>query len=67
MRIFLTKTLARFVRREGISDDALIEEVRRARNGLIDADLGGGLMKQRVAPRKRPVRRISHSDRIPPW
>ena len=30
-------------------DSALCEAVRRAEDGLIDADLGGGVIKQRVA------------------
>lgn len=48
-RIFRTRWLSRFARREGIGDSALIEAVARAERGLIDADLGGGLIKQRVA------------------
>jgi hypothetical protein len=39
----------RFARREKITDAALCDAVARASQGLIDADLGGGLMKQRVA------------------
>ena len=49
MRIFKTKWFARFVRREGIADKSLREAIERAESGLIDADLGGGLIKQRVA------------------
>lgn len=49
MRIFKTKWLARFARQETISDKSLDEAIRRAESGLIDADLGGGLIKQRVA------------------
>ncbi len=49
MRIFKTKWLARFARREGISDNSLCEAIERAESSLIDADLGGGLIKQRVA------------------
>ncbi len=49
MRIFKTRWLARFARREGIADKSLREAIERAENGLIDADLGGGLIKQRVA------------------
>jgi hypothetical protein len=37
------------MRKEGITDDALREAVARAERGLIDADLGGGVIKQRVA------------------
>ena len=39
----------RFARRERISDTSLCEAVRQAERGLIDADLGGGVIKQRVA------------------
>ncbi len=49
MRIFKTKWLARFTRRERISDKSLREAIERAERGVIDADLGGGLVKQRVA------------------
>jgi hypothetical protein len=49
VRIFKTKWLARFARREGIADKSLREAIERAEIGLIDADLGGGLIKQRVA------------------
>ena len=49
MRVFETKWLARFARRERIADRSLIEAIERAERGVIDADLGGGLIKQRVA------------------
>lgn len=49
MRIFKTKWVARFVRRERIDDAGLKEAIARAERGIIDADLGGGLIKQRVA------------------
>src|SRR5580700_5002772 len=49
MRVFLTKWMARFARREHISDESLCEAIARAEMGLVDADLGGGLIKQRIA------------------
>ena len=49
MQTFKTKAFARFADREGLEDAALCEAVRRARRGLIDADLGGGVIKQRIA------------------
>ena len=49
MRIFKAKAVAKFVRRERIADASLREAIQRAERGLIDADLGGGLIKQRVA------------------
>lgn len=49
MRIFKTKWLARFARHGQVTDANLQEAIARAERGLIDADLGGGLIKQRVA------------------
>jgi len=49
VQIYKVKVFARFQRREGIADVALAKAVRAAESGLVDADLGGGLIKQRVA------------------
>ena len=49
MRVFKTKWLVRWVRRERIADRSLREAIERAERGLVDADLGGGIIKQRVA------------------
>ena len=49
MQVFKTKWFARFARQELISDASLREAIARAEQGLIDADLGGGLIKQRIA------------------
>ena len=49
LRIYKLKAFARFQRREGIADVGLAKAVRNAEDGLVDADLGGGLIKQRVA------------------
>jgi hypothetical protein len=51
VRLFKLKAFARFQRRERITDAALTQAVKDAGDGLIDADLGGGLIKQRVARR----------------
>ena len=51
MRTFKTKPFGRFVTREEIEDGALCEAVERAAKGLIGADLGGGVIKQRIARR----------------
>ena len=48
-RIFKTKWFQRFVRKEQIADVALLEAVERACTGQIDAYLGGGVIKQRIA------------------
>jgi hypothetical protein len=51
MRVFVTKPFARFADYENIGDAELLDAVRRAEDGLIDADLGGGVIKQRIARR----------------
>ena len=49
VRTFKTKWFARYARRERITDRSLREAIIRAEKGLIDADLGGNVIKQRVA------------------
>jgi hypothetical protein len=56
LRIYKTKVFLRFQRKEGVADAALCEAIARANEGLIDADLGRGLIKQRV-PREGAGRR----------
>ena len=49
MRIYKTRWFARFARQAKIADSSLRAAVVRAERGLIDADLGGHVIKQRVA------------------
>ena len=49
MRIFKSKVFNRFARKAGLGDVALCEAIGNAERGLIDADLGGGVIKQRIA------------------
>jgi hypothetical protein len=49
MRVFKTKPFTRFASREGIADEELCKAVAQAERGLIDADLGSGVIKQRLA------------------
>ncbi len=49
MRVFKLKAFAKFQRREQLTDAALSKAVRDAEKGLVAADLGGGLIKQRIA------------------
>lgn len=49
MRIFKSKWFQRFARKEGIADAVLSDAVARAEKGQIDADLGGEVIKQRIA------------------
>ena len=48
-RIFKNKSFARFAKKAGISDADLCRAIQNAEDGLVDADLGGGVIKQRVA------------------
>jgi hypothetical protein len=48
-RVFKTKWFQRFARKEKLADAALLEAADRAEKGQIDADLGGGVIKQRIA------------------
>ncbi|MBS8270884.1 type II toxin-antitoxin system RelE/ParE family toxin [Halomonas litopenaei] len=49
MRIFKNAWFERFARKQKLEDAALRDAIQRAEQGLIDADLGGGVIKQRVA------------------
>lgn len=51
LRVFQTKWFAKFARREKIETARLQAAAERAEQGHIDADLGGQLIKQRVARR----------------
>jgi len=39
----------RYERQERLEDHSLCDAIERAERGLVDADLGGGIIKQRVA------------------
>lgn len=49
IRILKNTWFVRFVKREKISDAALKKVIGEAERGIIDADLGGGVIKQRIA------------------
>ena len=48
-RVLKTRTFARWARREGLVDGELAVAVSEMKEGLIDARLGGGVFKKRVA------------------
>lgn len=48
-RIFKTRWFGRFARKAKIDDPVLVDAVARVENGYVDADLGGGVVKQRIA------------------
>jgi len=49
VRLFKVKWFARFAKKERIRDASLKDAIKRAAQGLVDADLGGYVIKQRVA------------------
>lgn len=49
MRIFKTKTFARWMRKEGLRDAGLVTAVKELEIGQFDADLGGKVYKKRIA------------------
>jgi hypothetical protein len=49
IRNFLTKVFARLARAEGVDADWLVRCVNEAEGGLVEANLGRGLIKQRLA------------------
>jgi hypothetical protein len=48
MRVFKNKWFTKFARKQKIGDDVLLEAILRADLGLVDAELGGGLIKLRI-------------------
>jgi hypothetical protein len=48
-RVFRTRHFGRWLRKSGLTDRALCQAVVEMVAGLIDAELGGGLVKKRVA------------------
>ena len=49
MRVFKNAWFGRFARKRKISEEVIWDAVDRAEKGLVDADLGGGVIKQRIA------------------
>lgn len=49
MRVFKTKWFTRFAKRAGLDDEALENAIERAEKGIIDADLGGNVIKLRIS------------------
>ena len=65
-RIYKLKGFARFQRKELISDAALRKAIGSVEVGLVDADLGRSLVKQRLARAGQgKERRLPDRDRLP--
>lgn len=52
-RIFKTRYFSRWMRKTELSDELLYRAICEMEQGLIDADLGGGLFKKRIALPKK--------------
>ena len=55
-KIYKTKYFTRWARKVGLDDSLLAGAVIEIENGLLDADLGGGIVKKRIALRDRGKR-----------
>jgi hypothetical protein len=49
MSIYTTRSFARWAHKQGLASSSLCAAVQEMTNGLVDADLGGGLVKKRIA------------------
>lgn len=49
MQVLKNAWFERFARKQKIPDQVLLDAIKRAELGQIDADLGGGVIKQRIA------------------
>jgi hypothetical protein len=70
-RIFVPRAFRRWQRKAGIADQALAIAVAEMRAGLIDADLGNGLVKKRIAipggGKRGGARVIAATQRVDRW
>jgi hypothetical protein len=55
-RIFKTRVFSRWMKKTELTDGSLRTAVKEMSEGLIDVDLGGGLVKKRVRPAGRGKR-----------
>ncbi len=49
MNIYKNKVFDKWATKEGIDDEALLNAVKEIERGLFDANLGGNIVKKRVA------------------
>jgi hypothetical protein len=49
MTVYVTKEFARFARKAGLENASLMQAAQNVEAGRYDADLGGGVFKQRIA------------------
>jgi hypothetical protein len=70
-RVFKTKHFSRWMRKTELTDKALSKAVKEMSDGLIDADLSGGIVKKRVGVagkgKRGGVRTIVATNRDNRW
>lgn len=49
MKVYKTRIFDKWAKKEGIADNSLRKAIDEMLDGLIEADLGGGLVKKRIA------------------
>lgn len=49
IRSFKTRTFAKWANKADLSDGALLQAIEEMSRGLVDADLGGHILKKRIA------------------
>lgn len=49
VNIYLSKVFTRLARRDGLTDIHICQAINEMNEGLVDADLGAGLFKKRIA------------------
>lgn len=49
LQVFATKTFSRWMRKNKVTQEDLLDAAQEMVNGLIDADLGGNVVKKRLA------------------
>ncbi len=70
-RVFKTRSFQRWMRKTELADEALCRAVGEMARGLVDADLGGGVVKKRVAlpgrGKRGSVRTLIATNRDSRW
>jgi hypothetical protein len=63
VRIFKNRAFCRWMKASRIMDEQLSGGVDEMRRGLVDADLGGGVVKKRIAIAGRELTEIERDDK----
>jgi len=53
LKVYKTKNFGRFQKSERLTDSELIDAIKELEDGLVEADLGGGVFKKRIKAQGR--------------